>query len=140
MYMPSTDLPRLLHVIEWAIGGDTKQFSTLLGELFEPSPREPVRDVPHLRRDYQLGVRGIRGFEDKHIGSVSTRNAPGIMAFSKCFTDRSAACKNLSSWDLVSMPYVISMIRAPVVLGNRSKCGTCDDDCMREEPTIECDP
>jgi len=128
MYMPSTDLQCLLDVIEWAIDGDAKQFPTGLGELFEPGPGEPIRDVPHLRPDHQSGVTGIRGFEDKHIGSVSTRNAPGIMARSKYSSARSAACKNLSSWDLMSMPYVISMIRAPVTLRIGSKCGTCDDD------------
>ena len=104
MYRPSTDLQRLLHLIEWAVDGDTEQFSTGLGELLEPSPREPVWDVHHLRPDYQLDVTGIRGFGDKHIGNVSTRNAPGIMARSKCASARSAACRNLSSWDFISIP------------------------------------
>ena len=60
MYGPSADLQSLLHVIEWVIGGGIEQFPTLLGELFEPSPREPVRDMFHLRQYYQLGVRVIR--------------------------------------------------------------------------------
>jgi len=59
MDRPSTDLQSLLEVIEWAIDGGIAQFSTDLGELFEPSPREPVWDVPHLRPDYQSGVMRI---------------------------------------------------------------------------------
>jgi len=69
-------------VVEWAIDSYIKQFSTNLGELFEPSPREPVRDVPHLMSNNQPGATGIRGSADKHIGNVSTRNAPGTMALS----------------------------------------------------------
>jgi len=131
-YRSSTDLQSLLDVIEWAIDGDTKQFSTGFGELFEPSAREPVRDIFHLRQDYQPGVTGIRGFGDKRIGSVSTRNLPGTKELSRCSSALSAVCKNLSSWDLMSIPYVISMTRAPVTLRIGSKCGTCDDDRARK--------
>jgi len=128
MYRPSTDLQSLLDVIEWAIDGGTEQFPTDLGESFEPSPGEPFWDVPHLRPDYQPGITGIQVFRDKHIGNVSTKNAPGIMARWTCCSARSEACKNLSSWDLMSMPKVISMIRAPVTLRIESECGTYGSD------------
>jgi hypothetical protein len=38
------------------------------------------------------------------------------MALSKSSIARCEACKNLSSWDLMSIPYVISMMSAPVTL------------------------
>jgi len=68
MYRPSTDLQRLLDVVEWAIDGEIKQLSTDLGELFEPGPREPIWDVLHLRFDYQPNVIGIQNSGTNILG------------------------------------------------------------------------
>ena len=50
-------------------------------------------------------------------GNVSMRKAPGTKTLSACLIDCSADCRNLSSCDLMSKPYVISMTNAPVTLG-----------------------
>jgi len=80
MYRPSTDLQRLLHVIEWAVGGGIGQLSTELGELFEPGPREPVWDVPHLRPDYQSGVMRIRNSGTNVLGMYQ-QGTPQVLRF-----------------------------------------------------------
>jgi len=68
MHRQSIDLQRLLHVVEWAIDGGIKQFSTDLGVLFEPGPREPVWDVLHLRFDYQPDVIGMQNSGTNILG------------------------------------------------------------------------
>ena len=68
MYRPSTDLQRLLDVIDCAIDGDIRQFSAGFGQSFEPSPREPAWDVFHLRFDYQPGVIGMQNSGTNILG------------------------------------------------------------------------
>jgi len=90
-------------MVDCAIDGDIRQFSAGFGQSFEPGPREPVWDVFHLGR-LSAGCHRDPEFGNKHIGNVSTRNAPGSTARPMRSTIRSAACKNLSSWDLMSIP------------------------------------
>ena len=51
-----------------------------------------------------------------------------MIALSRYFIAFSEACKNLSSWDLMSMPYVISMISAPVTLEVETRMRICNDE------------
>ena len=99
-----THLQRLFHKIKRAIDGHSKQFLTSFRELLETRPREPAWDMPHLRLDCQSGITGVRKLWNGRIGNVSTRKAPGVTACSKCSVASSAACKNLSLWDLMSIP------------------------------------
>jgi hypothetical protein len=112
-----TDLQGPLHPLEWALDSHAKQSPTLLRKTFEPCTGEPFRNILDFRVDYQQSAGSRSQRMNERIGNVSTRNAPGTMALSMYSIACSEVWRNLSSWDLIFKPYVISMTSAPVTLG-----------------------